>query len=73
MPEYIVNKNAQPNGDHEVHVTPRSKCSSPAYPDLGNQLRLGNFADCAGAVRAAKRHYPTADGCYYCSNDCHKS
>ncbi len=72
MPQYIVNKNAQFNGDHEVHVTPRSACSSPHYPNLENQEWLGEHSTCHGAVREARnRGYVKANGCYYCANACH--
>ena len=74
MPFYIVNKNAQSNGDHEVHVKPRESCSSPGYPAWHNQEDLGFHTSCHGAVREAKRRgYRTADGCYYCSRPCHTS
>lgn len=66
MARYIVNKNAQANGDHEVH-TPG--CSY--MPDTGNQLFLGNFDSCAPAVAKAKETYPQSNGCFYCSKDCH--
>lgn len=72
MPYYIVNSNAQPNGDHEVHVTPRWSCSSPRYPLLENQISLGFHTTCYGAVReAVRRGYLTANGCFYCVNACH--
>ena len=52
MPNYIVNKNAQyDTRDHEVHVTPRSSCSSPRYPEPQNQETLGYYSTCNGAVR----------------------
>ena len=74
MPSYIVNQNAQPNGDHEVHTTPRSSCSSPRYPAPQNQLPLGFHSNCAAAVQAARRlGYRTANGCWYCSRPCHTS
>lgn len=66
MPTYYMNKNAQSNGDHEVH---RIDCSWLPYPE--NRLYLGEFPSCHGAVREAKKHDPLADGCYYCSNECH--
>ena len=68
MARYYVNTNAQSNGDHEVH---KEGCywlglvSNPQY--------LGYFPSCHGAVREAKKYYPTANGCYHCSNDCHTS
>ena len=72
MPNYIVNKNAQyDTRDHEVHVTPRSSCSSPRYPEPQNQETLGYYSTCNGAVREAKSRGYKANGCYYCSNPCH--
>ena len=72
MPSYIINTNAQPNGDNEVHVTPRSSCTSPRYPNPENQWHLGYHATCHEAVSKAKRlGYSRADGCYYCSYSCH--
>lgn len=67
MPEYYVNRNAQPNGDHEVHRA--DYCPTPADPE--NRLHLGIFPSCRGAVEAAKRHYPQSNGCANCSPECH--
>jgi hypothetical protein len=67
MPNYYVNKNAQPNGDHEVHKT--VGCPTPAAPE--NRHPLGNFPSCHGAVRKAKEIYPKADGCANCAPECH--
>ena len=61
MVTYYVNKNAQANGDHEVH---REDCRF--LPAEENKLYLGEFESCHGAVKAAKEVYDTADGCYYC-------
>ncbi len=68
MTLYYVNKNAQANGDHEVH---KSDCSF--MPSSENRVYLGDFSSCRPAVAAAKKIYPTADGCYYCSPACHTS
>ena len=68
MAVYYVNKNAQTNGDHEVH---KSGCSHMPAPE--NRLYLGDFPSCHGAVREAKKTYATADGCKHCSPACHKS
>jgi hypothetical protein len=74
MPNYIVNTNAQSNGDHEVHLSPQSQCSSPRYPLPQNQRASGFHGSCHGAVQEAKRiRYATANGCYYCSQPCHTS
>lgn len=66
MARYYVNKNAQDNGDHEVHVP---TCSF--FPEEANRLYLGEFSSCHGAVAKAKETYPQSNGCYYCSNPCH--
>lgn len=73
MPNFIVNRNAQfDTGDHEVHLTPRSSCSSPRYPAPENQEALGSHTTCHGAVQEAKRRgYVKANGCAYCSPSCH--
>ena len=66
MSKYYVNKNAQSNGDHEVHV---SGCSYMPEPE--NRKYLGEFTSCHGAVREAKKTYSQSNGCYYCCNPCH--
>ena len=68
MATYYVNKDAQKNGDHEVHT---STCSF--VPSVSNRLYLGTFDNCRDAVKEAKKTYSNVDGCYYCSKDCHKS
>ncbi len=66
MALYYVNKNAQANGDHEVHT---GSCSY--LPAAENRIYLGSFANCAEAVKAAKSYYSQVNGCYYCSRPCH--
>jgi len=66
MALYYVNKNAQSNGDHEVH---EQGCSF--MPSDTNRKYLGSFSNCRDAVREAKKHYSQVNGCYYCSYDCH--
>jgi len=65
---YLVNKNAQYNGDHEVH---KETCSHLPNPE--NRKYLGDFTNCRDAVREAKKYDSDADGCYYCCNECHTS
>jgi len=65
---YYVNKNAQANGDHEVHTV---TCSF--LPEADNRIYLGDLAGCRPAVREAKKRYPQSNGCFYCSRDCHTS
>ncbi|MAO93003.1 MAG: hypothetical protein CMM78_11315 [Rhodospirillaceae bacterium] len=66
MAFYYVNKNAQNNGDHEVHTT---GCSF--MPDPANRLSLGEHSNCSTAVAKAKQTYRQSNGCYYCCNSCH--
>ncbi len=68
MARYYVNKNAQANGDHEVH---KEGCSY--MPEEKNRIDLGDHNSCQPAVRKAKEHYPQSNGCYYCSPECHTS
>ncbi len=64
MANYYVNDNAQPNGDHEVH---KQGCNwMPS-----NRTYLGDHASCTTAVFAAKQIYGRANGCYFCSRECH--
>jgi hypothetical protein len=66
MANYCMNKNAQYDGDHEVH---REDCSWLPYPE--NRLWLGDFPSCHGAVAKAKQYDSMADGCKHCSLACH--
>ena len=68
MPNYYVNKNAQPNGDHEVHTE-----TCIYLPFASNRLHLGFFTNCADAVKEAKKNYWQSNGCYTCSRPCHTS
>ncbi|HDY99748.1 MAG TPA: hypothetical protein ENH72_14865 [Pseudomonas sabulinigri] len=66
MDDYFVNKNAQSNGDHEVH---KSGCNwMPHY-----KIALGPHLGCYSAVLAARTHYPQSNGCAFCSPLCHTS
>ncbi len=66
MKKYYVNKNAQNNGDHEVH---HEDCRY--LPEIDNRTYLGEFSSCIGAVAAAKKIYTITNGCMTCSNLCH--
>ena len=69
MSAYYVNKNAQANGDHEVH---KEGCSY--VPQAWNAEYLGEFTTCYGAVTEARRRgYLMADGCAHCCPLCHSS
>lgn len=65
---YYANTVAQSNGDHEVHD---ENCSY--LPSPGHRKYLGEFESCRDAVKEAKKQYSKADGCRYCSPNCHTS
>jgi len=64
MPQYCVNNDAQPNGDHEVH---KEGCAN--WPR--NHTSLGDHRTCATAVVQATFYYRQSNGCYQCSRECH--
>lgn len=64
--KYYVNDNAQPNGDHEVHV---EGCKN--MPSIQNRTSLGECTSCAEAVLKAKTRHKQVNGCYHCCNECH--
>lgn len=65
--KYYVNTQAQSNGDHEVH---KEGCGW--MPAEKNKKYLGEYDSCEGAVKEAKKTYPTtANGCKHCANACH--
>lgn len=68
MKKYYVNKNAQSNGDHEVHHV---DCTY--LPSFSNRSYLGEFSTCDAAVREAKKTYTKSNGCKTCSKPCHTS
>ena len=68
MDSYYVNNHVQSNGDHEVH---KSDCR---YYKNGNSMKsLGNFSNCADAVKEAKKTYSQSNGCATCCPTCHTS
>jgi hypothetical protein len=64
--KYYANKNAQSNGDHEVHDQTCYK-----LPLESNRKYLGDFSNCKDAVKKAKETDSSADGCKICSPTCH--
>ena len=68
MTKYYVNKNAQKNRDYEVHKT-----GCEWFPNRENIEYLGDYKSCESAVFEAKRRRYKANGCFYCSKDCHTS
>lgn len=68
MPDYIVDRNAQSNGDHEVHLRGSVWSCLPAEAD---QRELGSHDGCASALRIARLFYGQANGCARCAVSCH--
>ena len=66
MQHYYVNKHAQPNGEHEVHVP---RCAH--LPEGDNGLHLGAFTSCDEAIKAARAHFEKVNGCKVCCSACH--
>ncbi|MDR6569258.1 hypothetical protein MRBLMN1_005111 [Chitinophaga ginsengisegetis] len=66
--KYYVNNNAQPKGDHEVHVI-----TCPYFSMMFNRTYLGEFETCQEAVREAKKRYQKSNGCLECCKPCHTS
>ncbi|MCK9393251.1 MAG: hypothetical protein WCX30_02435 [Candidatus Paceibacterota bacterium] len=65
--KYYIDIKAQPNGDYEIHT---KECTH--LPIHKNIKYLGEFPNCKEALREAKKYYTEANGCYYCSSDCHE-
>lgn len=70
MNNYYLNKNAQSNGDHEVHTE-----SCQFLPSVLNRTFLGAFASCTYAITKAKdlAAFKKINGCIFCSRPCHTS
>lgn len=70
MSFYIVNKNAQRTGEHEIHLRDGG-CGHMPLPE--NRIDLGWHEGCHSAVKSAKNTYPSHefDGCAYCVPVCH--
>lgn len=66
MNYYYVNKKAQTNGDHEVHIL-----DCKYLPNTENRMYLGYFSNCKEAVNESKKTYKQSNGCYFCCNECH--
>ena len=68
MPNFVVNRSSQANGDHEVHEL-NSGC--PWLPNIENQVSLGWHSNCQSAVIRALLLYPRSNGCFWCARPCH--
>lgn len=65
---YIINKNPQITGEHEVHL--KFNCNHLPLPQ--NQIDLGLIENNKEAIRVAKNRFSNVkiDGCAYCMPDC---
>ena len=66
VPHFYVDKQAQVNGDHEVHTM---GCAS--MPRDENLVDLHDHDQCSTAIMAARRYYLQVNGCLSCAPDCH--
>lgn len=68
MDDFYLNKNEQPNGDHEVH---RSNCYW--LPSLINREYLGRFTSSFTAILQARATHVTwrINGCAHCCPESH--
>lgn len=62
---WYVNRNAQKDGDHEVHV---EGCSY--LKRCKHCFSLGVFSTCQDALKEARKHFRQVDGCHYCAKEC---
>ncbi len=70
MIRYVLNRNPQSTGEHEVH---KDDGTCPTPPQYQNKIDLGYHSNCFSAVEKARALYSGAaiDGCKYCSPLCH--
>ncbi|MDD5599531.1 MAG: hypothetical protein PHV82_16410 [Victivallaceae bacterium] len=66
MEEYYVDKKAQSNGEHVIHV---ATCS--CIDSVNDKENLGAFFSFQSAVQEAERRGYTANGCKICCLSCH--
>jgi len=58
---YYLNRNAQNNGEHEIH---KEDCKF--IPSLNNRILLGHYKTDEEALEVARRIFPKVDGCSHC-------
>lgn len=63
---FYLNKQAQKNGEHEVHT---STCIF--LPSLENRIDLGEHTKCSAALEMASNFYDYTNGCKFCCSKCH--
>lgn len=68
MKYYVLNSQAQFNGDHEIHTM---QCRY--LPMAQNRIGLGYFDKDEQALREARRYFARVDGCIHCCPSIHRS
>lgn len=67
MPNFIINRDSQENGNYEIH---NAKTGCHSLPAEENQVDLGWHEDCNGAVRYAQELYPEVKDRIICCTRC---
>lgn len=67
MVRYYANRDAQANGEHDVHGE-----GCHFVPESDKRSYLGEYTSCRHAVAAARTIYPQSNGCHACSPECHR-
>lgn len=65
MAKYYLNKNAQENGDMEIHAE-----SCKYFPAEKNRILIGDYPNAEEALKAIREKI---DGCVHCSKEAHSS
>ena len=66
MKKYFINISANEDNEHTVHG---EDCSFIPDPEKRKSLEL--HSSCLSAIKKAKKLYPKAVACIYCSGDCY--
>ena len=66
MKKYYINISANEDEEHTVHKEDCSHIPSPL-----KQESVGSHSSCLGAIAEAKKRYPKAVACIYCSGNCY--
>ncbi len=69
METYILNRNPQSTGEHEVH---KMNCENPHLPKPENRIDLGWHPNCKSAIVEARKHFIKVNGCAECCSECNK-
>jgi hypothetical protein len=68
MNKYVVSRNAQSDGSHDVHSL---EASCPRLPLPENRKELGEQQNCKDALAQARLEFPKSNGCKFCCLACH--